>query len=92
MSVYIKCNDDVSTLVLEQDWWNSFYGPNRFANTSNFSKQPVRALKLSTDAKQKIKENLTLYCFSCETIVVRGKTGQKSNLKFFKNPCLGWFE
>ena len=69
-----------------------FFRPNRFANTSNFSKQPVRALKLSTDAKQKFKENLTLYCFRCETIVVRGKTGQKSNLKFSKNPCLEWFQ
>ena len=53
MSVYLKCNDEVSLLVLEQDWWKSFYGPNRFAKISNFSKQPVRALKLSTDAKQK---------------------------------------
>ena len=24
MSVYIKCNDDVRTLVLEQDRWNLF--------------------------------------------------------------------
>ena len=54
MSVYIKYNDEVSTLVLEQDWWKSFYRPNRCAKISNFSKQPVRALKLSTDAKQKI--------------------------------------
>ena len=77
MSVYIKCNDDVSTLVLEQDWWKSFYRPNRFAKISNFSKQPVRALKLSTDAKQKIKENLTLYRFHCETIVVCGKNRPK---------------
>ena len=53
MSVYIKCNDEVSILVLEQDWWKSFYRPNRFAKISNFSKQPVRALNLSTDAKQK---------------------------------------
>ena len=77
MSVYIKCNDDVSTLVLEQDWWKFFYRPNRFAKISNFSKQPVRALKLSTDAKQKIKENLTLYRVHCETIVVCGKTRPK---------------
>ena len=54
MSVYIKSNDEVSTQVLEQDWWKFFYRPNRFAKISNFSKQPVRALKLSTDAKQKI--------------------------------------
>ena len=54
-----------------------FFRPNRFANTSNFSKKPVRALKLSTDAKQKIKENLTLYRFHCETIVVCGKTRPK---------------
>ena len=77
MSVYIKCNDKVSTLVLEQDWWKSFYRPNRFAKTSNFSKQPVRALKLSTNAKQKIKENLSLYCFRCETILNCGKTRPK---------------
>ena len=50
----LKYNDEVSTLVLEQDWWKSFYRPNRCAKISNFSKQPVRALKLSTDAKQKI--------------------------------------
>ena len=31
----------------------------------------------STDAKQKIKENLTLYRFHCETIVVCGKTRPK---------------
>ena len=53
MSVYIKCNDETSTLVLEQDWQKSFYRPNHFAKISNFSKQPIRALKLSTDAKQK---------------------------------------
>ena len=70
MSVYINCNDEVSTLVLEQDWWKSFYRPNRFAKNSNFSKQPVRALNLSTDAKQKIQKNTTLYHFSCERIVV----------------------
>ena len=63
MSVYIKCNDEVSTLVLEQDWCKSFYRLNRFAKISSFSKQPVRALKLSNDAKQKIKENLILHCF-----------------------------
>ena len=57
MSVYKKCNDEVSLLVLEQDWWKSFYRPNRFAKNSNFSEQPVRALNLSTDAKQKIKKN-----------------------------------
>ena len=56
MSVYKKCNDKVSTLVLEQDWCKSFYRPNHFAKISSFSKQPVRALKLSTDAKQKIRE------------------------------------
>ena len=77
MTVYKKCNDQVSTLVLEQDWWKSFYRPNRFAKFSSFSKQPVRALKLSTDSKQKIKENLTLFCFRCETIVVCGKTRPK---------------
>ena len=77
MSVYINYNDEVSTLVLEQDWWKSFYRPNRFAKISNFSKQPVRALKLSTDAKQIIKENLTLYCFRCESLVVCGKTRSK---------------
>ena len=77
MSVYIKCNDDVSTLVLEQDWWKPFYRPNCFAKIANFSKKPVRALKLSTDAKQKIKENLTLYRFHCETIVVCGKARPK---------------
>ena len=77
MSVYIKCNDEVSTLVLERDWWKTFYRPNRFAKISNFSKQPVRALKLSTDAKHKIKENLSLCCFRCETIVNCGKTRPK---------------
>ena len=77
MSVYIKCNDEVSLLVLEQDWWKSFYRLNRFAKNSNFSEQPVRALNLSTDAKQKIKENLTLYRFRCERIVVCGKTRPK---------------
>ena len=77
MSVYIKNNDEVSILVLEQDWWKSFYRPNRFAKISNFSKQPVRALNLSTDAKQKIKENPTLYHFRCERIVVCGKTRPK---------------
>ena len=56
MSVYKKCNDEVSTLVLEQDWWKSFYRPNRFAKIFIFSKQPVRALKLSTDAKQKLRK------------------------------------
>ena len=56
MSVYKKSNDEVSTLVLEQDCWKSFYRPNRFAKTSNFYKQPVRALKLSTDAKQKFRK------------------------------------
>ena len=56
MLVYKKSNDEVSRLVLEQDWWKSFYRPNRFAKTSNFSKQPVRALKLSTDAKQKLRK------------------------------------
>ena len=90
MSVYIKCNDETSTLVLEQDWLKSFYRPNRFAKFSNFSKQPIRALKLSTDAKQKVKENLTLYCFRFETIVVCGKTRPKINLKFFKILCLEW--
>ena len=60
MSVYIKFNDDVSTLVLEQDWWKPFYRPNRFAKISHFSKQPVRVLKLSNGAKQKINENLNL--------------------------------
>ena len=44
MSVYINCNDEVSLLVLEQDWWKSFYRLNRFAKNSNFSEQPVRAL------------------------------------------------
>ena len=77
MSVYIKCNDEVSLLVLEQDWWKSFYRLNRFAKNSNFSEQPVRALNLSTDAKQKIKGNLTLYRFRCERIVVCGKTRPK---------------
>ena len=77
MSVHIKCNDEVSTQVLEHDWWKFFYRPNRFAKISNFSKQPVRALKQSTDAKQIIKENLTLYCFRCETIIVCGKTRPK---------------
>ena len=77
MSVYIKCNDDVSTLVLEQDWWKSFYRPNRFAKISNFSKKPVRALKLSTDAKNKNMENLILYCFRWETIVIGEKTRPK---------------
>ena len=72
MSVHNKCNDEVSTLVLEQDWWKSFYRPNRFA------KQPVKALKLSTNAKQKIKENLSLYCFRCETILNCGKTRPKN--------------
>ena len=46
MFVYIKCNDEVSLLVLEQDWWKSFYRPNRFAKSSNFSEQPVRSLNL----------------------------------------------
>ena len=91
MSGYIKCNDKVSLLVLEQDWWKSFYRLNRFAKNSNFSEQPVRALNLSTDAKQKIKENLTLYCFRCETIVVCGKIRPKKNVKFFKKPCLEKF-
>ena len=77
MSVYIKCNDEVSTLVLEQDWWKSVYRPNHFAKISNFSKQPVRVLKLSTDAKQKNKENLILFCFRFETIVFCGKTRPK---------------
>ena len=63
MSVYIKCNDEVSTLVIEQDWCESFYRPNHFAKISSFSKQPVRALKLSNDAKHKIEKNLILYCF-----------------------------
>ena len=85
MSVYIKCNDDVSLLVLEQDWWKSFYRPNRFGKISNFSMQPVRALKLSTDAKQKIKENLTLYRFRCETIVICGKnSAEKVTSSFSK--------
>ena len=92
MSVYINCNDELSTLVLEQDWWKSLYRPNRFAKISNFSQQPVRALKLSTDATKKIKENLTLYCcFRCETIVVCGKIRPKKNVKFFKKPCLEKF-
>ena len=56
MSVYINCNDELSTLVLEQDWWKSFYRPNLFAKISNFSQQPVRALKLSTDAKKKLRK------------------------------------
>ena len=56
MSVYINCNDELSTLVLEQDWWKSFYRPNHFAKISNFSQQPVRALKLSTDAKKKLRK------------------------------------
>ena len=56
MSVYIKCNDEVSLLVLEQDWWKSFYRLNRFAKNSNFFEQHVRALKLSTDAKQKFRK------------------------------------
>ena len=77
MSVYKKCNDEVSTLVLEQDWWKSFYRPNRFAKTSNFPKQPVRALKLSTDAKKKLRKTYLLYCFRCETINVCGKTRPK---------------
>ena len=84
MSVYIKCNDKVSLLVLEQDWWKSFYRLNRFARNSNFSEQPVRALNLSTDAKQKIKENLTLYCFRCETIVVCGKIRPKKKRQVFQ--------
>ena len=91
MSVYIKCNDKVSLLVLEQDWWKSFYRLNRFAKNSNFSEQPVRALNLSTDAKQKIKENLTLYCFRCETIVVCGKIRPKKTSSFSKNRALKSF-
>ena len=77
MSVYINCNDEVSTLVLEQGWCKPFYRLNCFAKTSSFSRQPVRALKLSNEAKQKIKENLILNCFRRETIVVSGKTRPK---------------
>ena len=84
MSVYKTCNDEVSTLVLEQDWWKFFYWPNRFAKTSNFPKQPVRALKLSNDAKDKIKKNLTLYCFRCEMAVVCGKTRPKKLPQVFQ--------
>ena len=84
MSVYINCNDELSTLVLEQDWWKSFYRLNRFAKNSNFSEQPVRALNLSTDAKQKIKENLSLYRFRCERIVVYGKTRPKKQPQVFQ--------
>ena len=64
MSVYINCNDEVSTLVLEQDWCKPFYRLNCFAKVSSFfPRKLVRALKLSNDAKQKIKENLILHCF-----------------------------
>ena len=54
MSVYINCNDEVSTLVLEQDWCKPFYRLNCFAKVSSFfPRKLVRALKLSNDAKQK---------------------------------------
>ena len=92
MFVYIKCNDEVSLLVLEQDWWKSFYRPNRFAKSSNFSEQPVRSLNLSTDAKQTIKENLTLYRFCCERIVVCEKTRPKKQPQVFQKsvPWMVW--
>ena len=44
-SVYLKCNDEFSTLVLET---------NSFRWNFKFSKQSVTAFKLSEEAKQKI--------------------------------------
>ena len=55
-SVCRKYNGEISTLVLKHDQCKSSYRPNRFAKISSFSKHPVKSLKLSNEAKQKIKE------------------------------------
>ena len=87
-SWYLKCNDEFSTLVLEQDEFN--FRPNRFAEISNFSKKPVTAFKLSVEAKQKQKEILILICSHLKTIIflIGKKLGQKINLNFFEIPLL----
>ena len=82
-SWYLKCNDEFSTLVLEQEF---NFRPNRFAEISNFSKKTVTAFKLSVEAKQKQKEVLILICSHLKTIIFFWeKTGPKNKLEFFRN-------